>query len=136
MQEENKIHQKTEKEKFFTPVRIVISFVYGILGTIGFSYYLFIKTTGKSIPCFYYKNFGVKCPGCGLTRMFMALLHFDFVSAFMYNPFMFCVIFTWLLVTVMLFVGRPKFASKPWFLYTLLGATALGYVIFGVLRNI
>ncbi len=124
------------KNKFMTPTRTVILWVYGILGSLGFAYFLFIKFTGLSIPCFYYKNFGIQCPGCGLTRMFMALIHFDFVSAFMFNPFMFCVLFVWVTVTAMVFIGKPKFVSKPCFLYTLLIATALGYVIFAVLRNI
>ena len=136
MQEDMKTEEIKEKEKFMTPVRIVISWVVGTLFTLGFSYYLYIKITGLSFPCFYYKNFGIRCPGCGLTRMFMALIHFDFVSAFMFNPFMFCVLFVWLTVAVLLFIGKPKFASNPWFLYPLLVATALGYIIFAVLRNI
>ena len=136
MQEGANTAKTNLKEKFMNPVRTVILWVYGILGTLGFSYYMFIKITGFSIPCFYYKNFGIRCPGCGLTRMFMALIHFDFVSAFMFNPFMFCVLFVWVTVTAMVFIGKPKFASKPWLLYTLLIATAIGYLAFAVLRNI
>ena len=136
MQENSNKAETKEKEKFMNPTRIVIAWVVGTLFTLGFSYFLFIKFTGLSFPCFYYKNFGIQCPGCGLTRMFMALIHLDFVSAFMYNPFMFCVLFVWLTVTVLVFVGKPKFASNPWFLYPLLGLTALGYVVFAILRNI
>lgn len=124
------------KSSFFTTARIVILCVIGVFGILGLSYFLYIKITGNSIPCFYYTNFGIQCPGCGLTRMFLSLSRLDFVSAFKYNPFMFCVLSLWTAVGTCAFIGKPKFAVKPWVLYSLLGATALGYVVFGVLRNI
>jgi hypothetical protein len=31
----------------------------------------------------------IYCPGCGSTRMIIALLHLDIYQAFRYNPFMF-----------------------------------------------
>jgi len=30
---------------------------------------------------------GILCPGCGMTRAFLALTEFDFVGAFHFNPF-------------------------------------------------
>lgn len=40
--------------------------------------------------CFYRCPFlflwGIPCPGCGMTRAFLALLHLDFAAAFYYHP--------------------------------------------------
>lgn len=38
--------------------------------------------------------FGVSCPGCGMTRAFTALIHFDIVGAFRYHPLFPIVILT------------------------------------------
>lgn len=32
---------------------------------------------------------GLLCPGCGVSRMFLALLRFDFAEAFSWNPVVF-----------------------------------------------
>ena len=32
---------------------------------------------------------GIKCAGCGLSRMLISIVKLDFVSAFCYNPFLF-----------------------------------------------
>ena len=32
---------------------------------------------------------GLNCPGCGITRMFVALFHGDIYQAFRYNPLVF-----------------------------------------------
>ncbi len=61
---------------------------------------LFVTKAG----CPFYRVFGVPCPGCGLTRAWLAVLRFDFAAAFGYN-FMF-----WsvpLLALYVLFDGRP-----------------------------
>lgn len=38
-----------------------------------------------NIGCFFKKNFGIRCAGCGLTRAFLCLFSFDFIGAFKYN---------------------------------------------------
>jgi len=35
--------------------------------------------------------FGVPCPGCGVSRAYLAALHFDFRAAFAYHPLFFTV---------------------------------------------
>ena len=32
---------------------------------------------------------GLKCPGCGITRLLVSVARFDFASAFLFNPFLF-----------------------------------------------
>ncbi len=51
----------------------------------GISYYLFVMLTGWRIPCVFFLISGRYCPGCGITRMFMALGQFDFPLAFRNN---------------------------------------------------
>jgi uncharacterized protein DUF2752 len=36
--------------------------------------------------CFSRLVFGLECPGCGLTRALMHLIHFDVKTAMEYNP--------------------------------------------------
>jgi len=35
--------------------------------------------------CLIKNIFGVECPGCGMTRAFLSILHFDFDAAIAYN---------------------------------------------------
>ncbi|MDO4187534.1 MAG: DUF2752 domain-containing protein [Lachnospiraceae bacterium] len=48
-----------------------------------------IKVFGYAIPCIFNFVTGLKCPGCGITRLMMAAINLDFKSAFYYNPFIF-----------------------------------------------
>ena len=59
---------------------------YGILFGIGLLYYAVVSLTGIGIPCPFFLITGFQCPGCGISRMLMALIRLDFVSAFHYNP--------------------------------------------------
>lgn len=42
--------------------------------------------------CPYAYLFGISCPGCGMTRSFIALAHLDFRGAFHYHPLFWLVI--------------------------------------------
>lgn len=50
----------------------------------GISYFS-IKVKGITIPCFFRYLTNIPCPGCGLTRSFLAILNFDIVNAIRYN---------------------------------------------------
>ena len=82
--------------------------------------------------CHLKRDFGVDCPGCGLTRAFLAIAKFDFAKAFHFNPAGF---FIFLMVAVQIpwratqlvrmSVGKPQL-SADWFLwYILLCAVVL-----------
>lgn len=51
----------------------------------GFTYYAFVRLTGWGIPCVFYLASGKYCPGCGVSRMCVALLRLDFEAAFRAN---------------------------------------------------
>ena len=57
----------------------------GALLGIGLLYAIFWMITGIGIPCVFHLITGKYCPGCGISRMFISLLHLDFVSAAKYN---------------------------------------------------
>ena len=62
---------------------------YAIVLGIALAYLVFVLLTGIGIPCVFYEITGLKCPGCGISRMFISLAKLDFVSAFKYNSFVF-----------------------------------------------
>ena len=81
---------------------------YGIVLGIGFIYLLSVTLPLKKgeplwhgIPCVLYEGTehlfklfkieheGIKCAGCGLSRMLISMVKLDFISAFCYNPFLF-----------------------------------------------
>ena len=49
-----------------------------------------VRLPGISAPlpelCTFKRSFGVGCPGCGLTRCFISVVHGNVVDAWLYNP--------------------------------------------------
>lgn len=56
----------------------------------GLLYAIFVKWSGIAVPCLFHRVTGLKCPGCGITQMCIALLHLDFRTAFYSNQMLFC----------------------------------------------
>ena len=83
-----------------------------ILVLVGLAYYGFVKLTGWGLPCPFYLLTGWHCPGCGISRMFMALLELDFMGALGYNA----------LVLVLLPFG-VVFGLRRWIIYVKTGNT-------------
>lgn len=52
---------------------------------LGAAYYVIIRIVGRGIYCPIKAITGKYCPGCGVTRMCMALISGDFASAVRYN---------------------------------------------------
>ena len=53
-----------------------------LLLCIGILYSIFLQWTGIGLICPVYFLTGLKCPGCGVSHMCIALMQFDFVTAF------------------------------------------------------
>lgn len=62
--------------------RIVL---YLLIVSVGIVYY-FISAAGYGVPCPIYFVTGLSCPGCGITRMLLALGRGDFSAMLRYNP--------------------------------------------------
>lgn len=58
----------------------------GLILVIGLAYAVFVRLSGLSIPCPFHAVTGLLCPGCGVTRMCLALLRLDFAAAWQANP--------------------------------------------------
>lgn len=66
-----------------------------IILLVGFCYYLFVRFMGFGLVCMFNAVTGLvfpgglMCPGCGITRMVMAIIRLDFYTAIKSNSFLF-----------------------------------------------
>lgn len=63
-----------------------ILIIYGAIFGVGVLYAFLILHTPFRIPCLFREVTGLQCPGCGTSRMALALMRFDITAAFAYNP--------------------------------------------------
>ena len=72
----------------------------GLAAFILVGYYGFVRYTGTGIPCLFRFVFHLKCPGCGITHMLLALGKGDLSGAFHSHPVIFCFgpFLLWLLI--------------------------------------
>lgn len=66
--------------------RIIKAILFILLGVL---YLLVVNVLGYGIPCFFHLVTGLFCPGCGVTRMLVAMIHLDFKEAFLSNQALF-----------------------------------------------
>ena len=123
-----------QKEIPIPNARRAVLLTVALTAAIGLSYLTFIRLTGFSLPCFFYEVTGIKCAGCGITRMALALSQFEIARAFFYNPIVFSLLSLWSIVSVFLLVGRPVFLRRTRTLYALLAVTVVSTVIFALVR--
>ena len=109
---------------------------YSLILLVLLGYLVWVLITDIKIPCLIYQITSFQCPSCGITRMCLSLVKLDFKSAFYYNPYvlvvspvvLFCVIF-----------GEIRYICKGTYslgkLKYLLNIAAVGFIIFGILRN-
>ena len=110
----------------------------GSVAIVGGIYAIICTYTDFRIPCVFHKITGFYCPGCGITRMCIALLHLDIKKAWSYNPLL-MIVLPILIVLIgkierrYIAVGSRK--MKPMekaITYILLAVL----VIFGIVRNV
>ncbi len=105
---------------------------------LGLLYYVFIKLTGLKIPCFSYTFFKFHCPGCGLTRMCVALIEGNVALAFRQNAFAFCMIplfLAWASYNGYCYVFNKE-PKSTWWEKLIIVIVFLISVVFTVLRNL
>ena len=90
------------------------------------------------IPCPFHLLTGYDCPFCGGQRLLVALFHGDIVSAFSFNPVLFCLLPYFVLVTAGAFskrVRRWKLTEKCYSNHAIFAVVAI-CIVWGVVRNI
>lgn len=107
----------------------------GLIILIGMIYGVFISFTGISIPCPIRYFTGFLCPGCGITTLFLSLVHGDWHSAKQANVFLFYTLpLFFLSMVIVVFWPNSQVArlNKKYFMPLYLAAL----VVFGFYRNI
>ena len=110
--------------------------IYCIILAITIPYAFWVKFTGLGIPCIVFELTGYKCPGCGISRMFISMLNLDFYHAFLHNQAMFVSFFVWNAIAFFAFIGKPAFLRKSKFIYSLVSVTIASWIIFSIIRNV
>ena len=75
---------------------------------------------------------GLNCPGCGITRMFVALFHGNIYQAFRYNPLVFIEL-PIIAILILLYRFNKKSRKVVNILFIILLVIT---VVYGMLRNI
>ncbi len=110
---------------------------YGIILLILIGYYFLNTIFHLKVVCLFNFFTGYLCPGCGITRYFIAMLHGDLVSAFYYNQFVFIVFPLFLIYMiyckVCYVINYDNYYKIPNIVYIFL---LISLIMFGIIRNI
>ena len=118
---------------------IKIIFLNAFIVIISFIYYFLNKYFNIGIPCLFYKITGLKCPGCGITRLIFSLIKLDFRQAFFYNPLVFILlpfIGFYIIYQEYLYITKKEdqiIKKIPSYIYYVL---IIILIIYAILRNI
>lgn len=82
--------------------------------------------------CIFYELTNLYCPGCGITRMFLAIFNLEFYQAFRYNPLVFCYLILGIIYLIICII-KKKIIKIPRNILILLVVITL---LFWLLRNI
>ncbi len=115
-----------------------VIFVGAALLLAGCIYALLCRALGWGIPCLFRLVTGLQCPGCGVSRMCMALLRLDLRAAWQANPALLCLMPLLLAIVgdmVARYVRTGSGAARGWSLVATWVAIGV-LLIFGIVRNI
>lgn len=104
-------NKKNRKTRFFKAAFFVVLFT--------FILYFIFYITGIHTLCYTKAFTGFPCPGCGMTRAYLALFHLDFKSAFYYHPLFLLPVVVVILQFIQFKTGF-KFSKWIWVLLLLL----------------
>lgn len=125
-----------ERRRKHDLVRKRILIIYAVVIGIGALYTVLIYTTGFGIPCLFNQITGLQCPGCGTSRMALAVMRFDFADGFMYNPVAFVTVPVWVLISIGCYIGHPASLRQGKVLLRIFYVNVAVYIVFGIVRNL
>lgn len=116
-------------------IRVLI--ILSILSILGLIYVYIFENNIFKVPCIFNKLTGKLCPGCGITRCIVSILHGDFKKAYHYNRLVFILlplvtiyIIYWLYNYIVENDNYYKLNNKIYILLTIVT------LLFGIIRNI
>lgn len=95
--------------------------------------FFFTLSLNQDLKCIFYETTGLYCSGCGITRMFLSLLRFEFYQAFRYNPLIFSLGIFLILYLIYCFIKYKKIKPINNKLSIVL---IIITILFGIFRNI
>ncbi len=110
--------------------------ILGLILFLGIAYGFYAIFIGYDCPILKYT--GLKCPGCGSTRMIFSILELDFSSALYYNKvslFVVLGIAFEVLKHSIIYIKNGTFVFKK-FDYILFSIMILSMILYMILRNI
>ena len=110
----------------------------GALLALGLGYAAWVRLTGLAIPCPFRTVTGRLCPGCGVTRLCLALLRWDWAEAWNANPALLLMLPVLAVLGARLAVRyvREDATAGPRWESALMWAMAALLVVWGVVRNL
>ena len=110
---------------------------YGTVIALGAVYSVIVSKTGWGVPCPIRFITGLKCPGCGVTGMCMALLRFDIKAAFSKNAVLLCSLPYFIALAARItYLYIKKGVKSDRFINISATAMIPVFLIWGILRNI
>lgn len=109
-----------------------------VLGLAGAGYGLFVRITGVGIPCPFHALTGWYCPGCGISRLCLALLRLDFAAALQSNAAVFALLpvgAAVLCAWAVQYIRTGEQGLRRW-QTVLVGGMIVVLLLFGLLRNL
>lgn len=107
-----------------------------IIMALGFLYYVFIRITGISLPCYIYQLTGYKCPSCGITRMCIHMSKLKFKEAFHDNIMAF-IMWPFVAIDIIYIVYKSLIREKIPIATYIISYVMVGIaVIFCIIRNV
>ena len=115
-------------------VKRVIIFITVVI-LVGLIYGYIIIPMGFHIPCLFKLIYNISCPGCGLTRMCLSILHGNIIEALKYNIGLIMILPIIIYIVCKLIYNYINNSNEPlnkW----LITSTLIYLILWMVIRNI
>lgn len=110
-----------------------------IIPIIGILLYFFYTKLDISFVCIFHEITGLYCPGCGITRSFVAIVNGEYYQAFRFNPYG-CLVLPFLIFYIQYEFYCWGFNKKDCIIRkipkSILYVLIVSVLIYGVLRNV